>query len=152
MGMFRFNRRAVSEVVGVLLVAAIIVAASVAYLTYGVHSMSSQSSALTDAMRQAQKRSQILLSLTYYEKKGNTIHLYIYNYGILDAKIDQLYVQGNRITAFTVKDMDTGQVISGKKIPASRLVDLYFTRNLSGEVDIFLVTGELATFAWKISL
>ena len=147
-----FSCRAVSEVVGVLLVVAIIVAASVAYLTYGVHSMGSQSSALTDAMRQAQKRSQILLSLTYYEKKGNTIHLYIYNYGILDAKIDQLYIQGNRITAFTVKDMDTGQVISGKKIPASRLVDLYFTRNLSGEVEIFLVTEELATFSWKISL
>lgn len=147
-----FSCRAVSEVVGVLLVVAIIVAASVAYLTYGVHSMGSQSSALTDAMRQAQKRSQILLSLTYYEKKGNTIHLYIYNYGILDAKIDQLYVQGNRITAFTVKDMDTGQVISGKKIPAGKLVDLYFTRNLSGEVEIFLVTEELATFSWKISL
>ena len=152
MGMFRFNRRAVSEVVGVLVVAAIIVAASVAYLTYGVHSMGSQSSALSDAMRQAQRRANILLSLTYYEKSGGTIHLYIYNYGILDAKIDQLYVQGNRITAFTVKDMDTGQVISGKKIPASRLVDLYFTRNLSGEVDIFLVTRELATFSWKISL
>jgi len=147
-----FGCKAVSEVVGVLLVAAIIVAASVAYLTFGVQSMGSQTASLSDAMRQAQRRSQILLSLTYYEKKGHSIHLYIYNYGTLDAKVDQLYVQGSRITAFTVKDMDTGHRIRDRKIPAGKLVDLYFTRNLSGEVDIFLVTRELATFSWKISL
>ncbi|RLI30423.1 hypothetical protein DRO51_05095, partial [Candidatus Bathyarchaeota archaeon] len=101
--MFRFNRRAVSEVVGVLLVAAIIVAASVAYLTYGVHSMGSQSSALSDAMRQAQRRANILLSLTYYEKRVHFIHLYIYNYGTLDTEIDQLYVGGDRVDMFWVK-------------------------------------------------
>ena len=151
MGMFRFNRRAVSEVVGVLLVVAIIVAASVAYLTYGVHSMGSQSSALSDAMRQAQRRANILLSLTYYEKSGNTTRLYIYNYGTLDTKIDQLYVGGDRVHVFWVKDMDTGDLI-GHRIPAGKLVELYFIKPLSGEVDIFLVTEELATFSWKISL
>jgi len=149
--MFGFNRRAVSEIVGVLLVAAIIVAASATYLTYGVQTTSSQSSALTDAMRQAQRRVNILLSLTYYEKKGHSIHLYIHNYGTLDTKIDQLYVGGDRVHVFWVKDMDTGDLI-GHRIPAGKLVELYFTRNLSGEVDIFLVTEELATFSWKISL
>lgn len=150
--MFKVNRKAVSEVLGILLVTTIITTVSLAYLAFAVQNTSVQVSSFSDVIKQAQRKVSILLSLTYYEKKGDTIHLYIYNYGTLDAKIFQLYVQGDRVRSFMVRDMNTGNIIGDGRIPVGKLVDLYFTGNLSGETEIFLVTEEFTTFSWKITL
>jgi hypothetical protein len=137
------RRRAVSEIVGAVLIAMITIAMSVAYVVAGRSVAQSQTLSMVDLIRAAERRQRQLLSLTYYYKYGNNLDLYLYNYGNENATIKKLFV-GN----FEVTD---SRVIGLTVVP-KELKYVTFRCDQSGSLDVLLLTEEGGIFIWKINV
>lgn len=80
--MFKFKaRRGLSEVVGAILIAAIVLAMSMSWFILGAERSSEQTTSMVDMLRSAAKSQQQSLSLAYYHKQDNNLNLFLYNYG-----------------------------------------------------------------------
>jgi flagellin-like protein len=84
------SEKAISEVVGAIIMMGIILAAAVVYFSYAVNQTSTQSSTIADILKQARENQEQLISLVYFEynSDSNQAHLFIYNYGTVDVVLD----------------------------------------------------------------
>ena len=80
--MFKFkSKRGVSEVVGAILIAGIVLAMSMSWIMIEGDRSNEQTTSVVDMLRAATKSEQQSLSLTYYYKQANHLNLFLYNYG-----------------------------------------------------------------------
>jgi hypothetical protein len=75
------NRRGVSEVLGAILIAVIVMGMSATYVTLEASRSKAETMSVVDLIRAAERKQRQLLSLIYYYKQGNNLKLYFYNYG-----------------------------------------------------------------------
>jgi flagellin-like protein len=149
------RRRAVSEIVGAVLVAMITIAMAVAYVMAGRSTAQSQVLSMVDLIRAAERRQRQLLSLTYAYKDGSgNLHLFIYNYGSETSTPDKLYlaeptyVMGSGQYTFDMKQAGTNTPVPC--IGSKQLVELTATPAPSqNQFDIILTTAEGGIFIWK---
>jgi hypothetical protein len=135
------GRRAVSEILGAILVAVITVAISVVYASAGAHTAESQALSMVDVIRAAERRQRQLLSLTYWYLEGSNLHLFIYNYGNENSTIKALFVGDYNVTG-----------VVGVTVTPKELKEVSFTCPRSGLLDVVLLTREGGIFIWKISV
>jgi hypothetical protein len=141
------NRYSASEVLGALLIAAVVIAASIVYTTMAAERVGSEAIGVMDALRVAEQKQSQLLSLTYYYKDGAYLKLYIYNYGSVSSAPKGVYVNGVE-QSFTMKDMNSGR--SCREIAPKMLVELSVRAYGSNPYEILLLTEEGATYIWKL--
>ncbi len=80
--MFKLKgKRGVSEVVGAILIAGIVLAMSMSWVALEAGRSTEQTTSVVDMIRAAQKSQQQSLSLAYYYKQGSNLNLFLYNYG-----------------------------------------------------------------------
>lgn len=138
-------RRGVSEVLGAILIAVMVISMSTAYALWAGQSGQRQAMSMADVIRAAERRQRQLLSLTYAYRDGQgRVHLYIYNYGSEASTVSRLFVGSQEITDSNV----IGVVLPPKSGP----YELAFTCSVSGSVDVLLLTAEGGTFIWKVNL
>ncbi len=75
------GRRGLSEVVGAILIAGIVLAMSMSWVMLEGERYSEQTTSMVDMLRAATKSQQQSLSLAYYYKQDNAVNLFLYNYG-----------------------------------------------------------------------
>jgi hypothetical protein len=75
------GKRGVSEVVGAILIAVIVLAMSMSWVAMEASHSNEQNTSVVDMMKSAEKSLQQSLSLSYYYKQGNSLNLLLYNYG-----------------------------------------------------------------------
>jgi len=75
------TKRGVSEVVGAILIAVIVLAMSMSWVMMEAGRSSEQTTSIVDMMKAAEKSQQQSLSLAYYYEQGNNLNLFLYNYG-----------------------------------------------------------------------
>jgi hypothetical protein len=80
--MFKLQaKRGLSEVVGAILIAIIVLAMSMSWIILETQTTTKQTTSIIDIIRTASKSQTQSLSLAYYYKQDNNLHLYLYNYG-----------------------------------------------------------------------
>lgn len=80
--MFKLKgKRGVSEVVGAMLIAVIVLAMSMSWVALEAGRSTEQTTSIVDMIRAAEKSQQQSLSLAYYYKQGSNLNLFLYNYG-----------------------------------------------------------------------
>ena len=75
------DKRATSEVLGAILIAIIVMGMSATYIMLEAGRSTKETMGIVDLIRAAERRQKQLLSLTYYNKQGSNLKLYLYNYG-----------------------------------------------------------------------
>ena len=145
------QRRAVSEIVGAVLIAMITIAMAVAYIVAGRSVAQSQALSMVDLIRAAERRQRQLLSLTYAYKDGSNLYLYIYNYGSEASTPDKLYING---TAYSYSiNQEYGGIVGNGCIDPKELVVLKITMNqLPSQFDAIFTIKEGGIFIWKINV
>jgi flagellin-like protein len=143
------RRRAVSEIVGAVLVAMITIAMSAAYVMAGRSTAQSQTLSMVDLIRAAERRQRQLLSLTYFYKDGSNLYLYIYNYGSEASTPDRLYISGTECSYSIYQEYGVGNGC----IDPKELVVLKTTIDpLLSQFDAIFTTKEGGIFIWKINV
>jgi hypothetical protein len=74
-------KRGVSEVVGAILIAVIVLGMSFSWAAMEASRSNEQTTSIVDMMKSAEKSQQQSLSLTYYYEQGTDLNLFLYNYG-----------------------------------------------------------------------
>ena len=81
--MFKLKgKRGLSEVVGAILIAVIVLAMSMSWVAFEAGRSTEQTTSIVDMIRAGKKSQQQSLSLAYYYKQGNSLNLFLYNYGV----------------------------------------------------------------------
>jgi flagellin-like protein len=139
----RGGRRGVSEIVAALLLLSITVAAFGVYYTYYVSGLSSSGRSVAQGIQDSAQATGELMSLVSYSVQGDTVTLYLYNYGLqpitLSPPQQAFLVAGSQQQAqsFSLADATSGSPIGtintqelGKltltfgSVPSSFYVDL----------------------------
>jgi len=146
------GKRGTSEVLGALLVASIVIAMSVSWLTFEATRATRQTMSVVDLIRAAGRRQRQLLSLTYYHKQGNKLTLYIYNYGEETSNLKLIVIDQTIVLPDSMENMNTGESASLLPIPPKNLVRLEFEVDPSkSDFVVLLLTNEGGIFSWKLS-
>lgn len=74
-------KRGVSEVVGAILIAVIVLSMSLSWAAMEAGRSNEQTTSIIDMMKIAEKSQQQSLSLVYYYEQGSNLNLFLYNYG-----------------------------------------------------------------------
>jgi len=142
------RRRAVSEIVGAVLIAMITIVMSAAYVMAGRSTAQSQALSMVDLIRAAEREQRQLLSLTYAYKNGSNLCLYIYNYGSEASTPDKLYISGSACS-YSIQEYGVGNGC----IDPKELVMLNATiGSLPSQFDAVFTTKEGGMFTWRINV
>jgi hypothetical protein len=129
------GRRGVSEVLGAILIAVIVMAMSATYVMLEAGRSTRETMSIVDLIRAAEKRQKQLLSLTYYYKQGDSLKLYIYNYGEESSTPKLILVDGEVVFWRTVWVFEWHEVTSSNG-------------NFGAKLGESTLTGESYTFNW----
>jgi archaellum component FlaG (FlaF/FlaG flagellin family) len=128
----RSGRRGVSEVVAALLLLSITVGVFGVFYTYYVSGLNSSGGSVAKGIQDSAKATGELMSLVSYQAQGNTVTLYLYNYGLQPITLNPpqqafLVVSSSQQGAqsFALTDASTGGAIS--TIQTQRLAKLTLT-------------------------
>jgi archaellum component FlaG (FlaF/FlaG flagellin family) len=126
------GRRGVSEVVAALLLLSITVGVFGVFYTYYVSGLNSSGGSVAKGIQDSAKATGELMSLVSYQVQGNTVTLYLYNYGLQPITLSPpqqafLVVSGSQQGAqsFALTDASTGAAIS--TIQTQKLAKLALT-------------------------
>lgn len=145
------GRRGVSEVLGAIVIAVLVLSMSVSYVLFEIERSGRETLSIIELIRKAEKRQKQLLSLIYYQKKGSDLKVYIYNYGE-EASTPQRILTDREVplSSVSMKNMDTGQACSS--IPPKTLVELTMPAPSADSFTLVIITDEGGVFSWKISI
>jgi len=149
------GRRGVSEVLGAILIAIIVISMSVTYVMFGLERSSRETTSIIELIRAAEKRQRQLLSLIYYHEQGNKLILYIYNYGEETSNITRILTnQDVPLDKIEMKDLSSDTPINDQTINPKTLVELtileaekYVPDN---DFNLVLFTEEGGIYSWRI--
>ena len=141
------KRRAVSEVVGAVLIGFIVASMSVAYVFWGGMTVSQQTSSMVDVMRRATSRQRQLLSLVHHVRSAGSLKLYICNYGTEPSAPESVFVNGQQ-QSYQMYDMIDQSACDAIK-PKS-IVQLTLPDPGSTTVDVILITRDGGIYAWQV--
>jgi archaellum component FlaG (FlaF/FlaG flagellin family) len=82
------KRRAVSEIVAALLLLSITVGVFGVFYTYYVSGLNSADTSVAKGIQDSAKATGELMSLVSYQVQGDTVTLYLYNYGLQPITLD----------------------------------------------------------------
>ena len=128
----RPGRRGVSEVVAALLLLSITVGVFGVFYTYYVSGLNSSGGSVAKGIQDSAKATGELMSLVSYQVQGNTVTLYLYNYGLQPITLSPpqqafLVVSGSQQGAqtFALTDASAGGAIG--TIQTQKLAKLVLT-------------------------
>jgi DUF971 family protein len=102
-GSLLHGRRAVSEVLASLTLLLVVVSVATIFYSYSLTTMDSQRIALSSKVQaesdQAQERFRIISLL--WSGTGDSLSVVVLNYGKLDIKITDVYVQGRKVVSYS---------------------------------------------------
>jgi len=144
--------RGVSEILGAILVFAVVFASSVAYLSVEMRRAKGEVAGITDLVRAAEHRQAQLLSLVYYSENRETglLRVYIFNYGTENAEVYQMYIGTERVEALAVRDSFTGAPLDS--LPPRTLAEISLQAPTENIFDFTLVTRWKAVYSWRLSV
>ena len=132
MRVLRSGRRGVSEVVAALLLRSITVGVFGVFYTYYVSGLNSSGGSVAKGIQDSTKATGELMSLVSYQVQGNTVTLYLYNYGLQPITLNPpqqafLVSSGSQQSAqsFALTDASAGGAIS--TIQTQKLAKLTLT-------------------------
>lgn len=134
------DKRAVSEVLGAVLIAVIVMAMSATYIMFEAGRSARETMGIVDLIRAAEKSQSQLLSLTYYYRQDSSLKLYVYNYGKETSTpkmilIDQEVVFWRTVWTFEWYEVTDSNGGFGSKLGESSYAGESYTFNWgSGEV------------------
>jgi len=145
------DRRGVSEVLGAIVIAVLVLSMSASYILLEMERSGKETYSIIDLIRKAEKRQKQLLSLIYYQKKGDNLKLYIYNYGEEPSTPQRILADREvPLSSVSMKNMDTGKKCNS--IPPKTLVELTMPAPASTSFTLVIITREGGIFSWKISV
>jgi len=145
------GRRGVSEVLGAIVIAILVLGMSVSYVLLEMDRAGSETYSVVDLIRGAEKQQKQLLSLIYYRMQGGRLILYIYNYGEEPSTPQRIMTDKEvPLSLVSMENMDTGDMISS--IPPKTLVELTMPAPSADSLTLVMVTEEGGVFSWKISV
>ena len=145
------GRRGVSEVLGAIVIAILVLGMSVSYVLLEMERAGRETYSIIDLIRKAEKRQKQLLSLIFYQKKGGSLKVYIYNYGDEYSTPQRILTDKEvSLSSVSMKNMDTGAAVSS--IPPKTLVELTMPAPSTDSFTLVIITGEGGVFSWKISV
>ena len=145
------GRRGVSEVLGAIVIAVLVLSMSVSYVLLEMERAGRETYSIIDLIRKAEKRQKQLLSLIFYQKKGGNLKVYIYNYGEEYSTPKRILTDREvSLSSVSMKNMDTGAAVSN--IPPKTLVELTMPAPSTDSFTLVIITGEGGVFSWKISV
>jgi archaellum component FlaG (FlaF/FlaG flagellin family) len=128
----RCSRNGVSEVIAALLLLSITVGVFGIFYTYYVSGLNSTGGSVAKGIQDSAKATGELMSLVSYQVQGNTVTLYLYNYGLQPITLSPpqqafLVVSGSQQGAqsFALTDASTGGTIT--TIQTQKLARLVLT-------------------------
>ena len=145
------GRRGVSEVLGAIVVAILVLGMSVSYILLEMERAGRETYSIIDLIRKAERRQRQLLSLIFYRRQGSDLKLYIYNYG--DEYSTPKRILTDRevpLSKVRMRNMDTGEEVSS--IPPKTLVELTLPAPSADSFTLVIITEEGGVFSWKISV
>jgi archaellum component FlaG (FlaF/FlaG flagellin family) len=126
------SRAGVSEVVAALLLLSITVGVFGVFYTYYVSGLNSSGESVAKGIQDSAKATGELMSLVSYQVQGDTVTLYLYNYGLQPITLNPpqqafLIVSGSQQAAqtFALTDASTGATVS--TIQTQKLAKLALT-------------------------
>ena len=128
------GKKGVSEVVAALLLLSITVGVFGVFYTYYVSGLNSSGGSVAKGIQDSAKAAGELMSLVSYQVQGNTVTLYLYNYGLqpitLNPPQQAFLVSGGSqqvAQSFTLADATSGSAINA--IQTQKLAELTLTFN-----------------------
>ena len=145
------SRRGASEVLGAVLIAVIVMAMSATYVVFEAERSTRETMGIVELIRAAEKRQKQLLSLTYYHKQGNSLKLYIYNYGEEPSTPKMVLTdQEVPLSSISMRNMDTGAACNS--IPPKTLVEIALPAPDPATFTLALFTDEGGFYSWRITV
>lgn len=155
----RVKRRGASEVLGVLLMTAIVMGIAAVWLSTEAPRISRESMGIIEMLRFAARRQSQLLSLLYYYKdSGNNLVLFLYNYGLENSTISSrngIILAGNIIPLdqVVIRDAESGKVITNRVIRYKQVVEVIIPNcPPRGIYDLIIRTEEGGVFIWEVGI
>jgi flagellin-like protein len=153
------KRRAVSEIVAALLLLAVTVGVFGVFYAYYVNGLRSSSTSVSQEIQNSVKATGELMSLVSYSVQGQTVTLYLYNYGQQPITLNPpsqafLVVSGTEQLAqnFILTDATSGSPIN--TIQTQKLAELTLTFNnipSSGSFYIEIIDSIGKNFEYQLS-
>ena len=142
-------RRGVSEVLGAIVMAVLVLGMTASYVLLEMERSGRETHSIIDLIRKAEKRQKQLLSLIYYQRSGGSLKVYIYNYGD-EASTPQRILTDREVplSQISMKNMDAGEMCSS--IPPKTLVELTLPDPASSNFTLVIITREGGVFSWRI--
>jgi archaellum component FlaG (FlaF/FlaG flagellin family) len=153
------KRKAVSEIVAALLLLSITIGVFGVFYTYYVSGLNSANTSVAQGIQNSSKATGELMSLVSYQVQGDTVTLYLYNYGLQTITLNPpqqayLIVSGSQQAAqsFSLTDATSGNPIS--TIQTQKLAELTLTFNNvpgSGSFYIEIIDNIEKNFEFQLS-
>lgn len=128
----RSSRNGVSEVVAALLLLSITIGVFGVFYTYYVSGLNSSGGSVAKGIQDSAKATGELMSLVSFQIQGNTVTLYLYNYGLQPITLNPpqqafLVASGSQqaTQSFALTDASSGNTIS--TIQTQKLAELTLT-------------------------
>jgi archaellum component FlaG (FlaF/FlaG flagellin family) len=154
---WRKDRRAVSEVIAALLLLSITVGVFGVFYTYYVNGLNSSGQSVAQGIQDSAKATGELTSLVSYQVQGNTVTLYLYNYGLQPITLNPpqqafLVASGSQQAAqsFSLTDATSGASIS--TIQTQKLAQLTLTfSNIPNSFYVEIIDSIGKNFEFQLS-
>jgi len=146
------GRRGVSEVLGAIVIAILVLGMSASYILFEMERSERETFSLIDLIRRAERRQKILLSLIYYQVNDGQLEVFLYNFGDVSATPVKILTDVE-VDSFEIYDASVGD--GGLRldvIPSETLVKLVLPVPSENTFSFVLVTEEGGIFVWEMML
>jgi len=146
------GRRGVSEVLGAIVIAVLVLGMSASYILLEMERSERETFSLIDLIRRAERRQKILLSLIYYQVNDGQLEVYIYNFG--DVSVTPVKILTDvEVDSFEIYDASVNNGgLTLNEIPSETLVKLVLPVPSTDAFSFVLVTEEGGIFVWEMML
>jgi len=146
------GRRGVSEVLGAIVIAVLVLGMSASYILFEMERSERETFSLIELIRRAERRQKILLSLIYYQVNDGQLEVFLYNFGDVSATPVKILTDVE-VDSFEIYDASVGD--GGLRldvIPSETLVKLVLPVPSENTFSFVLVTEEGGIFVWEMML
>lgn len=143
---FRNNNRAVSEVVGSLLVLLVVSAAGTVLYSYSMGMFNSYWSSFGLQTQAREEQTLEKMAVIAIWREGNELNLTILNYGKIELSVDAIYIDGVKASINEGKDV---AIVSGEKINVKITSSVSIVDGETYQVVAVSIRGTRDELLWK---
>lgn len=146
------GQRGIAEIISFMLVFSALFGFTAYVLVVQGRQAGMRASGLIDVMRDAQKRQNQLLSLTYSTYNGTTLEVYLFNYGSQGAEVTNVWVDGaeENFEFFYPPEVGNGPLPTEDNLLPSHKLILIKVHDVSPPYSFVLLTESNSLYSWVV--